>query len=168
MKHARIITLVLFVIYALVLTGLILFKFPFSYDDTGSGRHLNLIPFAGSFTAHGVVGLGQIVENVLVFVPLGIYLCMLFPSWSVRHKLIPIVATTVGFETIQYLFAIGRADITDVIGNALGGLVGVALYALLARALGTRTDSALRAAAIVLTAGALVFYAVLFVRSSTR
>jgi glycopeptide antibiotics resistance protein len=167
-KPGRSVTVVLFGVYALVLIGLVLFKFPFSYDDTGTGRHVNLIPFAGSFTAQGTLRLGEIVENVLVFVPFGIYLCMLRPGWSFGRKLIPIVATTVAFEAIQYAFAIGRADVTDVIGNALGGILGIAVYAVLARALGARTDRILRIAAIILTAAALVFYAFLFVRSSTR
>jgi len=55
-----------------------------------------------------------------------------------------------------------------VIGNALGGVLGIALYALLARLLGGRTNRVLRIAAIVLTIGALVFYAFIFARSSTR
>jgi glycopeptide antibiotics resistance protein len=168
MKQGRVITVVLFAIYALVLVGLVLFKFPFSYDDTGTGRHLNLIPLAGSFTDSGMLRLGEIVENVLVFVPFGVYLCMMKPDWSFPKKLIPVVATTVGFETIQYVFAIGRADVTDVIGNAGGGLLGIALYALLPRLLGTRTDRVLRIAAISLTIGALVFSAFLFARSSTH
>jgi len=168
MKQGRVTTVVLFAIYALVLIGLVLFKFPFSYDDTESGRHLNLIPFAGSFTGAGTLRLGEIVENVLVFVPFGVYLCMLKPDWSFAKKLIPIVVTTVAFETIQYVFAIGRADVTDVIGNALGGILGIAVYGLLARALGARTDRVLRVVAVILTVGALALYAVLFARSSTR
>jgi hypothetical protein len=41
-------TVLLLVTYALLLVGVILFKFPFQYQLTGSGRELNLIPFAGS------------------------------------------------------------------------------------------------------------------------
>lgn len=49
-------TIALFVVYLLLLVGLILFKFPFNYETVTSGRHLNLIPFAGSLTSGGVIG----------------------------------------------------------------------------------------------------------------
>jgi glycopeptide antibiotics resistance protein len=165
---ARNVTIVLFVIYAVVLVGLVLFKFPFSYDDSGAGRHLNLIPLAGSFTSSGVLRPGEIVENVLVFVPFGIYLSVLARRWPFWKKLLPIIATTVVFEAVQYAFAIGRADITDVLGNALGGAIGIGIYALLTKLLGARTDRVIVVVASILTLGALAFYAVLFLHSNTR
>jgi glycopeptide antibiotics resistance protein len=164
----RTVTIVLFTIYALVLTGLILFKFPFSYDDSGAGRHLNLIPFEGSFTATGALRPGEIVENVLVFVPFGIYLGLLARRWPFWGKLLSVVATTVVFEAVQYTFAIGRADITDVLGNTLGGVIGIGIYALLARVLGAKTNGVIVLVASILTFATLVFYGFLLLHSITR
>lgn len=48
--------------------------------------------------------------------------CAPKPSWSFTTKILTIVGTTVAFETIQYVFAIGRADITDILASTLGGL----------------------------------------------
>ena len=32
------------------------------------------------------------------------------------------------FEIVQYTFAIGRSDITDIIENTLGGCIGIFVY----------------------------------------
>jgi glycopeptide antibiotics resistance protein len=157
-------TIALFAIYALLLVGVILFKFPFSYQDTGSGRVLNLIPLAGSFR-DGVLRLDEILENVLIFVPLGLYLAMLKGNWSFWKKTLLIVGLTVAFEIIQYVFAIGRADITDVITNTLGGLIGIGLYAALARVFKNRTDGVINVVALILTVFVLLYSAFLWSRS---
>lgn len=35
------------------------------------------------------------------------------------------------FECIQYVFGLGASDITDIITNTIGGLVGVVIYMLI-------------------------------------
>ncbi|HEY5230542.1 MAG TPA: VanZ family protein, partial [Galbitalea sp.] len=137
---------VLFAIYALLLVGVVLFKFPFQYQLTTSGRHLNLIPFGGSF-ANPRLGIGEVVENALIFVPYGVYLSMVSGPWNLGKRILVIAATSVAFETIQFVFAIGRSDITDVLGNTFGGLVGVGVYALSVRILGQRTNRVVTIAA---------------------
>ena len=151
----RVVTIVLFAIYALVLMGVILFKFPFSYQEDSNGRVLNLIPLAGSFREDGVLRLGELVENVLIFVPFGLYLSMVARSWSFWKKTLLIFGVTVAFEVIQYVFVLGRADITDVLTNAIGGVLGIGVYALLTRALKARTDWVINVVALILTVAAL-------------
>lgn len=154
-------TIALFVVYLLLLVGLILFKFPFNYETATSGRHLNLIPFAGSLTSGGLIGWSEVVENVIVFVPYGIYVALLRPRWSFGRRLVPIVVTTVAFETIQFVFAIGRSDITDVLSNTLGGALGISIYIGLARLLGAGTRRVLNVVALALTMIVLAFWAFL-------
>ena len=158
-------TIALGVIYALLLTGVILFKFPFSYDETGGKRIVNLVPLMGSFSRDGVIRWDQIVENVLIFVPLGVYFCMVKGSWPFWKKTLLIAGVTVAFEIIQYIFAIGRADITDVLTNALGGIVGIGFYALLAKVLRNRTNVVINIAALILTVFVLLYSAFLLSRS---
>jgi glycopeptide antibiotics resistance protein len=151
-----ILTIVLFAIYALVVIGVILFKFPFSYQEDGSGRVLNLIPLAGSYRKDGVLRVDELIENVLIFVPLGLYLSMVKRAWSFWRRSSVIVGVTVAFEIIQYIFAIGRADITDVLTNAIGGMLGIGLYALLSRALKAKTNRIINVVALFLTVAALL------------
>jgi glycopeptide antibiotics resistance protein len=154
-------TVVLFLVYALLLVGIILFKFPFDYQLTNSGRELNLIPFAGSFADHRGFGVGDVVGNVLIFVPLGIYVSMLRDGWSFRRRILTIAATSAAFEVIQYTFAVGRADVTDVLGNVLGGVVGIGIYAVAVKILGTRANRVVNIVGLVVTVIAVAFLAFL-------
>jgi glycopeptide antibiotics resistance protein len=160
-----VLTIVLFAIYAALLIGVILFKFPFSSEASSGGRVVNFIPFAGSFRANGVFRLDELVENVLIFVPLGVYLTMVRRGWSFAKKTLSIVGVTVAFEAIQYIFAIGRADITDVITNTIGGLVGIGLYAALARVFKNRANRVVNVVALILTVFVLLYAAFLWSRS---
>jgi glycopeptide antibiotics resistance protein len=163
--RSNVLSIVLFAIYAALLIGVILFKFPFSSEATGNGRAVNLIPFAGSLRSDGVLRLDELIENVVIFVPLGVYLSMVKRDWSFARKILLVVGVTVAFETIQYIFAIGRADITDVLTNTLGGLVGIGVYAVVARLLGKRTDRVINVVALVLTVFVLSYSAFLWSRS---
>jgi glycopeptide antibiotics resistance protein len=161
-----ILTIALFAVYALVLASIILFKFPFSYQEDGNGRVLNLIPLAGSYRNDGTLRVDELVENVLIFVPLGLYLSMVARSWSFWKKILLIVCVTVAFEIVQYAFVLGRADITDVLTNAIGGMLGIGLYALLARVLKGRTNGVINVVATILTVAALL--ELVFLRSHAR
>jgi glycopeptide antibiotics resistance protein len=113
-------------LYVLVLLRLVLFKFsldlPVVLDY--NTRILNLIPFADFSQSSWK----EIALNFVVFVPFGLLLCVNFKRTSFWQKLAVIFISSLAAEVIQFIFAIGRADITDVITNTLGGLVGLALY----------------------------------------
>lgn len=68
---------------------------------------------------------------MLVFVPLGVYISILKPNWAFGRKIIPPLLLSVLLEVLQFIFAIGASDITDVIGNTLGGIIGIGLFILL-------------------------------------
>lgn len=53
------------------------------------------------------------------------------PKWSFLTKVILSFALSLSFESLQYLLAIGASDITDIITNTLGALIGLSFYALL-------------------------------------
>lgn len=67
--------------------------------------------------------------NVILFYPAGLFACELLPkSWS-RAKRVILVAMlfaliSAGIEFCQYHFALGQAEVDDVIHNALGALIG--------------------------------------------
>ena len=156
-------TLVLLAIYLLALAWLILFKLQFSIAVMEEGRVANLIPFLGSFDYNGVIRFGEIRNNILAFIPLGIYICMLKSEWSFVKKVLAAVVLTLAFETTQFIFAIGRADITDVLSNTLGGVIGIGGYALLFRLMKGKTNKVLNVLAAVLTALAILFVVLLLV-----
>ncbi|HWQ42364.1 MAG TPA: VanZ family protein [Desulfosporosinus sp.] len=156
-------TLVLFVIYLLALTWLILFKLQFSIPVIKEGRIINLIPLLGSYGDNGVIRFAEIRVNILAFVPLGIYICMLKAEWPIGKRVLAIVGLTSVFEIIQFIFAIGRADITDVLSNTLGGIIGIGMYALLSKVLKGRTNKVINVLAAVFTILALLIVALLLI-----
>lgn len=101
----------------------------------------NLRPFVWLYETYdmGVQAMiEQLVLNVLMFVPLGALLPMNFARlrrW--QYTGLCTLAVTCAIETLQ-LFTGRSADIDDVIMNALGGLLGYALYALACRMLADR------------------------------
>lgn len=114
-------------VYLLVLLWLVLFKFsahPLTVLSNYHSRSLNLIPFAGTSFSN----LYQIVENIIAFVPFGLLLSINLKATDLWRKLTYICALSVAVEITQYIFAIGNTDITDVITNTLGGLIGLLLY----------------------------------------
>jgi glycopeptide antibiotics resistance protein len=140
---------------------MILFKMQFSIPDMKEGRIINLIPLLGSFDDNGVIRFGEIRNNILAFIPLGIYICMLKAPWSFVKKLLAIVGLTFTFEILQFIFSIGRADITDVLSNTLGGSIGIGIYALLFKALMDKTNKFINVLAAVFTILVLLIVALL-------
>lgn len=57
---------------------------------------------------------------------------MLEPEWAFLKKFAPIAGVSLLFEVLQFIFAIVGTDITDFIGNTLGG---IAIYLVLRRLL---------------------------------
>ena len=84
-NNANKLTIVLFVIYLIVLIWILLFKLGvrFSYMEK---RSVNLIPFSEPLRKNGKIDFGEIIMNVVIFVPLGIYAGILFKRWIFGNK----------------------------------------------------------------------------------
>jgi glycopeptide antibiotics resistance protein len=117
-------------VYTATLLWLILFKFSVHFGSVLSydNRSINLVPFSNSSGSSG-----EMVGNVLVFVPFGLLLGVNFERLDLRRKLLVVFAFSLAAEVIQYIVAIGVSDITDVITNTLGGLLGLMAYDLARR-----------------------------------
>ena len=67
--------------------------------------------------------------NVVLFYPAGLFACELLPkSWSQAKRIILVAVlfalVSAGIEFCQYHFALGQAEVDDVIHNALGAHIG--------------------------------------------
>ena len=137
-KKSTRITTVFFLIYIALLVWIILFKLQFSIADLDTVRSVNLVPFYYDKEIGAAFHLKEVIENLLIFVPLGIYLQILLPKSKFHIKLIIIIGICLLLETVQYILAIGRSDITDLIMNTTGGLLGLAIYCIMTRLLKDR------------------------------
>lgn len=122
---------VVFGIYLLFLVWLVLFKFSTSSDSIIQNRGINLIPFSSSEDSSARVVLKEFIYNVLVFVPLGTYLSVVFKKWSFLKKTFAALCISFAFEVIQFVFALGISDITDLINNTAGAVAGIGIYCIL-------------------------------------
>lgn len=121
-------TMILFTVYSCILIWILLFKMSFSLDELYGDRSINLIPFLGSAIVNGKLDISEIINNILVFIPVGIYTCMLKQEWSILKKISVAFFISFGIEVLQFVLAIGATDITDLIGNTLGGVIGVGIF----------------------------------------
>lgn len=128
--HTDCLVPLLFAIYMVLLIWAILFKMELSIHELETIRSINLIPFYYENEVGMNFHLKEVVENALIFIPLGIYLCMLTHSLSFKTKLFIILLTSSLLEIFQYVLSVGRTDITDVITNTCGGIIGIGLYGL--------------------------------------
>lgn len=129
-QKKKIFSWTVFGIYFFLLTWLILFKLNLNFADLDHIKTINLIPFKGSLSVNSRFGIKEIVYNIMAFIPLGIYISIFKPDWTTIKKIAPCLYLSILFEILQFTFAIGASDITDVINNTLGGIIGIACYSL--------------------------------------
>lgn len=128
--NSKKVTKVLFSIYLIALIWIILFKMQFSFEYLPYIRNINLIPFAESVIVNGKIDFSEIINNVIIFVPFGILTCMLMENKKFIKRIFPAFITSLFLEIMQYILHIGATDITDLIANTLGGIIGILIFEL--------------------------------------
>ena len=116
---------IVFSIYFVLLIWLVLFKFTVSFSDLPSIRYINWIPFYYEYETN--THLSEVIYNILAFIPLGIYIHVFRVDLKLLRKCLVVFLISFIFEAIQFVFAIGVSDVTDLIGNTLGGFIGIVL-----------------------------------------
>lgn len=141
-KHERIKTVFLygiFICYILLLIKILFLSRVSLLELFNSQRTLfrsiNLIPFysimeyiSGSSAVIKKFAFSNVVGNIVIFIPLGIYLPLFKNDKRVITNLLFIFIVSLFVETIQGLLGIGASDIDDIILNCLGGWIGILGY----------------------------------------
>ena len=141
--YARIIRLV-FLLNAVFLIWAILWKCGAPFVGDGSQRMVNLIPFRGNTG-------WEMQFNVLLFVPLGFLLFALITK-GLPRQLSAVVTASLLMEVAQYALAVGRSDITDLLLNTLGGVIGIGAYYLMAKLFGKHRRIVIVVAGVLIAA----------------
>ena len=114
----------MFAVYVALLAWIVLWKLEIPFVGTGAERQVKLIPFVATARA----GESDPLEVVVfLFVPFGVYLRLLSPSCRTWVPIAVIAGASIGLEVTQYGLAVGRSDVSDVVANTVGGLVGLGL-----------------------------------------
>jgi glycopeptide antibiotics resistance protein len=167
-KRERIKTVFLYGIFICYILLLIYILF-LSRVSSQMTRSINLIPFysireyiSGSSANLKAFAFSNVVGNIAIFIPFGIYLPLFKNDKRVITNLLFIFIVSLFVEIIQWLFGIGTSDIDDIILNCLGGWVGILGYKFLLFIL--RDEKKVRTAITILSAivGLPVIYFLLF------
>lgn len=152
-KKLRAAGYVLFVLYLILLVWIIVFKMD-PWTIYRYRRYVCLIPFGSLFDKSYRLSYAvrDIVYNILVFIPFGIYLSMLFERMKPAAAAAVMFTASMVFETVQYVFSVGTTDVTDLITNTLGGIIGIVSY----RLLGKLAKNSSMTDIIILAAAAIV------------
>lgn len=166
-KHTSyLLTFILVFIYLIALIWILLFKMgvEFSYMEN---RNINLIPFSEFLSDTGTGDPGGLVLNIIIFIPLGLYSGLIFKSWSMVQNTGLFLSTSLLIESIQYFMRIGAFDITDIITNTSGGILGILLYKTIEKMAGN-PYRAQKWINIIATAGSLTMMALLILLKMNR
>ncbi len=140
----RIFSIIVFAICVLFLIWVIVLKFGLAeLSIKGRRSPVNLIPFGASVISNGRADISEIVLNALIFIPFGISISMVGRPEKTLFKVLCGAALSLAFETVQYVFCAGAADITDVITNTVGTAAGVFAYIPLKKLFKGRTETIL-------------------------
>ena len=96
---------------------------------------LNLITYNYETRVKPIMHIKEVVYNILVFVPAGVYFTAFFGERKWWEGIGASFLISLSFEIIQWIFSIGVSDITDLLGNTLGGVLGTLLFVLFGKIL---------------------------------
>ncbi|WP_066715633.1 VanZ family protein [Clostridium sp. Marseille-P299] len=119
-----------FIFYIWFLIRNILFKYVSPLELFRDGRYfsrtLNMRPLYNIFGTY--FNKLDFYGNIVLFIPFGIYLGLMARNISRAKKIAMFTLLSLFFETFQYVFGIGASDISDVITNTIGGIIGLCIY----------------------------------------
>jgi glycopeptide antibiotics resistance protein len=156
----------LFALYLGMLVWVVLWKLELPHLGDGTLRRLKLVPFAPT-DEDGASRPAEVIANLLLFVPFGLYLGVLVPSWRWWQVAGICAGASLALEITQYIAAVGSSDATDVIVNTAGGLAGLALLVVTRHRLEDRTGAIMTRVCAIGTA-LFLLVAGLFIASPLR
>lgn len=129
-KKGNKVLIVFFSFYLAALTWVILFKLssPENIGMLSRERVLNILPFYDVISGKYFDNKFDMIANVFAFIPFGVYTGIMLRGIKIRYQAMPAFLLSLAYETVQFIFAIGVADITDVAMNTLGAIAGVVIY----------------------------------------
>jgi len=127
--------------FLIVYATLILFNLPLNFKPVL--HKLNLQPFLWLWEDNLRLRIViEIIPNIILFVPLGIFLPTAFKRMR-KLKRTALIAFSVTFSVEFFQYFIGRtSDIDDMITNLLGGIIGYGLFKIFSYSYENRTSKA--------------------------
>ena len=145
----------IFIVYCILLTVLLLFKFDLSIDSIldkiNSVRwnreqgawNINLMPFGtissqlSLFKSIPTIVIKNLAGNIVIFIPFGILLPMGYGKMRKFYRTLLVGLLYIFFiELIQFVCMLGAFDVDDIILNSLGVFMGFIIYRIVSKVWG--------------------------------
>ena len=121
-KFKKIIYIMVFIVYVVIILYITLFS------RTPSVRRSMLTPFWEYreliYSADKLYWFGQIIGNIVMLMPLGVFLCLMCRRLNPIHIGMIGGACSVGIELSQYFTGRGFLEFDDIFHNTLGAVIG--------------------------------------------
>ncbi|MED4461748.1 VanZ family protein [Metabacillus fastidiosus] len=125
-----------FLFYTILIGYLLILLDTVFFSRFGSNfRSLNLVPFDSIHRYINIDNSGRIKlvdmniwANILMFIPLGIYIMFFTKKKLMLRNLGIVVLFSLFIEVSQYIFVLGISDIDDIILNTFGGFIGILIF----------------------------------------
>ena len=155
-RRGRIALILAFAVYLALLAWVVLWKLevPWIGAAAGLARPMKLVPFVPSGDA-GASTPPEMLINLLLFVPFGLFVGALAPTWSWWKAGVAALGGSLMLEMVQHLISTGSFDTTDLIVNTAGALVGWVIFLAVRRATGERTAIVMTRVCVIVAAVAL-------------
>lgn len=120
----------LFFVYLVILFWIIVLKTEFNISSLTEIKiqSINLVPFTRTTVLNNKIFYDEILYNILLFIPMGVFLSMIFENKPIFANILFGLFISLMFEIIQFIFKIGISDITDLINNTFGCALGTLVY----------------------------------------
>lgn len=114
-----------------------------------------LVPHVFSSSKPSMLSLDYFL-NVVIYVPMGLYL-MLISKEKISFCVLISFASSLAFEVEQFFTGFGGCDVTDIICNVLGGVIGVVIYKILRKQTSDKTVNKANLCVIALCTPVVIF-----------
>ena len=141
----------------MIIYFILLFFLLFRKKAAGSFQSVNYL-FSDDMVSRAFA-LSNLLGNIAIFIPIGVYLPLLIRRKSIFVNTVCVALISAVVEVLQYIFAVGSADIDDVILNTVGGLIGVSLFRVMELLLKDQTK---KAVTILAPVGGIFSFLILF------
>jgi glycopeptide antibiotics resistance protein len=133
-RPRRALLVALFAVYLVLLVWVVLWKLQVPYVGAAAGlpRPIKLVPFVASGDA-GPSAPGEVVANIAFFLPYGVFLGLLARRWRWWQAGLLMLGSSLALEVLQHALSVGTFDVTDILTNTVGGLLGLGIVALVRR-----------------------------------
>ena len=139
LKIQSILLYAVLIFYVILLLSILIFKYVSPVElfsvNRPIYRSVNILPFQsiksylfGIADVSRTVTFNNVLGNVGLFIPLGIYLQLLKRDKRMFISIFFVLLVSLSVEIIQFIFGIGATDIDDILLNCLGGIIGISCH----------------------------------------